>query len=460
MGRKRADITHRPSAGMMKEKETNALAAARDRGTLGIVGIHTTFWGSVGTASAERPGQRGENVIEGQHESGTPEKIDGPSRRWLRDYVDILTRGRNFGPPGGLWNESREGMRGYKREQTSKHLSHALGIFQDNTGYGIQSKFINHHANGTAAYAPGEAVVRGLFASLKARAGGRAPRSVDPVHSTSADVGRPSVHVGIDVPISCRQTQPRLVGRARRHVSPDRQAVPMGPRNAVTCRGAAKTDVGAVGTGEKDEGKSPEGVQTSHTLFSSSRRWNARSRWGGRQLSGRPTTSAASRLEEILIQSDCRMEDGIKTGLGKRQVKELSERWRGIESRKEPVHALDTLDGSPQRDENSSSSRSLMSTSYLLLGQQPVRTVHLAELTISLVQTVDGISWKPGPTQGKAPNLYVAMYRDGVEAQRTPTIKRSLAPNWNYLLKMVFHDSSLLFVRDKCLGTVDIDSPL
>ncbi|KAJ7807132.1 hypothetical protein B0H14DRAFT_2609939 [Mycena olivaceomarginata] len=116
---------------------------------------------------------RGENAIEGQHESGTPEKIDGSSRRWLRDYIDILT----------------------------------------------------------LAYAPGEAVVRRLCASLEAQTGGRAPRSADPVHSTSADVGRPSVHVGIDVVISCRQTQPRLVGRARRHVSPDRQAVPMGPRN-------------------------------------------------------------------------------------------------------------------------------------------------------------------------------------------------------------------------------------
>ncbi|KAJ6542498.1 hypothetical protein DFH09DRAFT_990785, partial [Mycena vulgaris] len=92
-----------------------------------------------------------------------------------------------------------------------------------------------------------------------------------------------------------------------------------------------------------------------------------------------------------------------------------------------------------------------MSTDYLLL-----------------VQTIDGIRWKPGPTHRKNPNLYVAIHCDGVEAQRTPTIKGTLAPNWNYLVKIssdqpvssislrVFHDSSLPFVRDKCLGAVDI----
>ncbi|KAJ6605499.1 hypothetical protein DFH09DRAFT_1067770 [Mycena vulgaris] len=108
--------------------------------------------------------------------------------------------------------------------------------------YGVQSKFMHHHVNcsGTAQRymlwlrKPSEGSVQ----VVEARTGGRAPRSAYPVDSTSADVGWPSVHVGIDVPISRRQTQPRPVGRARRHVSPDRQAVPTGPRNAVHVSGA------------------------------------------------------------------------------------------------------------------------------------------------------------------------------------------------------------------------------
>ncbi|KAJ6523409.1 hypothetical protein DFH09DRAFT_1096674 [Mycena vulgaris] len=99
--------------------------------------------------------------------------------------------------------------------------------------YGIQFKFIHHHVNCTAAYAPLRKPSEGSMQVVEARTRGRVPRSANPIDSTSADVGRPSVHVGIDVPISCRQTQPRPVGTARRHISPDRQAVPMGSRNAV-----------------------------------------------------------------------------------------------------------------------------------------------------------------------------------------------------------------------------------
>ncbi|KAJ6549379.1 hypothetical protein DFH09DRAFT_1086893 [Mycena vulgaris] len=73
-----------------------------------------------------------------------------------------------------------------------------------------------------------------------------------------------------------------------------------------------------------------------------------------------------------------------------------------------------------------SSSRTLMSTSYLLL-----------------VQTVDGIVWKPGPKHGKTPNLYVAVYQDGVELQRTPIIKRALAPKWGHVMNM-WPDRSIL----------------
>ncbi|KAJ7431599.1 hypothetical protein FB451DRAFT_1486595 [Mycena latifolia] len=81
------------------------------------------------------------------------------------------------------------------------------------------------------------------------------------------------------------------------------------------------------------------------------------------------------------------------------------------------------------------------------------------------VQTVDGILWKSGSTHGKTPNLYMAIYRDGVEIQRTRTVKRDLAPTWDHLSKIsdspstislrLYHDSSIPLVPDKCLGIVD-----
>ncbi|KAJ7688866.1 WD40-repeat-containing domain protein [Mycena rosella] len=84
-----------------------------------------------------------------------------------------------------------------------------------------------------------------------------------------------------------------------------------------------------------------------------------------------------------------------------------------------------------------------------------------------LVQTVAGVSWQQAPTHGKVPSLYVAIYADGVELQRTRTIKRELAPRWNHLSNIsdgtsvislrLFHDSALPFARDKCMGTVDTD---
>ncbi|KAJ7665616.1 hypothetical protein B0H17DRAFT_289558 [Mycena rosella] len=97
-------------------------------------------------------------------------------------------------------------------------------------------------------------------------------------------------------------------------------------------------------------------------------------------------------------------------------------------------------------------------------GSHCFRPIHSSSLP---VQTVSGISWRPGPTHGKTPNLYVAIYLDGLEFQRTHTVKRELAPRWDYLSKLsnrtskislrLFHDSSLPFARDKCLGTVDTD---
>ncbi|KAJ7108201.1 hypothetical protein C8R44DRAFT_884965 [Mycena epipterygia] len=82
------------------------------------------------------------------------------------------------------------------------------------------------------------------------------------------------------------------------------------------------------------------------------------------------------------------------------------------------------------------------------------------------VKSVDGIPWK---TNGKPPNLYVAIYRDDIELQRTRKIERELAPKWDHLLAIsldppsstlslrLFHHSLLPFVRDKCLATVVTD---
>ncbi|KAJ7697158.1 hypothetical protein B0H17DRAFT_1130472 [Mycena rosella] len=87
-----------------------------------------------------------------------------------------------------------------------------------------------------------------------------------------------------------------------------------------------------------------------------------------------------------------------------------------------------------------------------------------------LVQSVTGISWKPGPAHGKKPNLYVAIYQDGVEIKRTHTIKREIAPKWDYLANIpdpasspislrVFHDSSFPLVPDKHLATLNTSIP-
>ncbi|KAJ7480978.1 hypothetical protein FB451DRAFT_155281 [Mycena latifolia] len=83
------------------------------------------------------------------------------------------------------------------------------------------------------------------------------------------------------------------------------------------------------------------------------------------------------------------------------------------------------------------------------------------------VQTVDGITWKPGSTHGKKPNLYVAIHQDSAKVQRTRTVNRELAPTWDHTAKIsdsstaislrIYHDSSIPFAPDKCLGTVDTD---
>ncbi|KAJ7898882.1 hypothetical protein B0H14DRAFT_105493 [Mycena olivaceomarginata] len=52
-----------------------------------------------------------------------------------------------------------------------------------------------------------------------------------------------------------------------------------------------------------------------------------------------------------------------------------------------------------------------------------------------LVHSLDGFSWKPCPLRRKKPNLFVAIYQDGVE-QRTPAVKRYLTPKWEHLLKL------------------------
>ncbi|KAJ7144094.1 WD40 repeat-like protein [Mycena epipterygia] len=84
-----------------------------------------------------------------------------------------------------------------------------------------------------------------------------------------------------------------------------------------------------------------------------------------------------------------------------------------------------------------------------------------------LVKTVDGVSWKPAPPHHKTPRLYVAIHQAGVGVQRTSVIKGELSPQWDHLSKIssdspfstislkLFHNSSLPFVRDTCLGAAD-----
>ncbi|KAJ7615317.1 WD40-repeat-containing domain protein [Roridomyces roridus] len=84
-----------------------------------------------------------------------------------------------------------------------------------------------------------------------------------------------------------------------------------------------------------------------------------------------------------------------------------------------------------------------------------------------IVLSASGISWKPGPLHGKKPNLYVALYRDGKEVQRTRTIERNLDPKWEHIFHLsdsgislrVFHDSSNPLSSDKCLGIATVDIP-
>ncbi|KAJ7609458.1 WD40-repeat-containing domain protein [Roridomyces roridus] len=87
-----------------------------------------------------------------------------------------------------------------------------------------------------------------------------------------------------------------------------------------------------------------------------------------------------------------------------------------------------------------------------------------------IVLSVSAISWKPGPLHGKKPNLYVALYRDGKEVQRTRTIERNLEPKWEHIFTLatdsgsgvslrVFHDSCNPFSSDKCLGVTTVDLP-
>ncbi|KAJ6609708.1 hypothetical protein B0H10DRAFT_2225724 [Mycena sp. CBHHK59/15] len=86
-----------------------------------------------------------------------------------------------------------------------------------------------------------------------------------------------------------------------------------------------------------------------------------------------------------------------------------------------------------------------------------------------LVQSIGGLSWKPGLLQRRAPNLYVAIDLDGVRTHRTHTTKRDLAPKWNdistlssdnpssTLLLCLYHDTSFPGKPDTCLKTLDIN---
>ncbi|KAJ7906456.1 hypothetical protein B0H13DRAFT_1880610 [Mycena leptocephala] len=83
-----------------------------------------------------------------------------------------------------------------------------------------------------------------------------------------------------------------------------------------------------------------------------------------------------------------------------------------------------------------------------------------------LIQSVEGVWWKPGLFHHKEPNLCVVICQGDVEVHRTRT-KRGLAAQWENLSTIstdsdssaislqLFHESSLLG-GGSCLGVVDI----
>ncbi|KAF8134166.1 hypothetical protein K438DRAFT_1947590 [Mycena galopus ATCC 62051] len=87
---------------------------------------------------------------------------------------------------------------------------------------------------------------------------------------------------------------------------------------------------------------------------------------------------------------------------------------------------------------------------------------------VLLVQSAEGILWKPGPLQRKTPNLYVAIYQDNrdVAVHRTRA-KRSLTPEWrdcstisadsdaSAICLRLWHDSALPG-GNLCLGAANI----
>ncbi|KAJ7920990.1 hypothetical protein B0H13DRAFT_2318896 [Mycena leptocephala] len=93
----------------------------------------------------------------------------------------------------------------------------------------------------------------------------------------------------------------------------------------------------------------------------------------------------------------------------------------------------------------------------------------MSETYLLHVQSVNGISWKPGWSHHETPNLYAAILQDGIEVLRTKR-KRELAPKWDYSLKMcsssdspssvialrLCHDSSR-WGGDICVGVVHTD---
>ncbi|KAJ7192042.1 hypothetical protein GGX14DRAFT_596511 [Mycena pura] len=80
-----------------------------------------------------------------------------------------------------------------------------------------------------------------------------------------------------------------------------------------------------------------------------------------------------------------------------------------------------------------------------------------------LLESAQNIAWQPGPLHRKTPNLYMAIFQDGVKIHRT-VAKRSLVPRWDSLSKILsdsaisirlYHDP--LMGSDICLGSVDHD---
>ncbi|KAJ7605259.1 hypothetical protein DFH06DRAFT_259338 [Mycena polygramma] len=87
------------------------------------------------------------------------------------------------------------------------------------------------------------------------------------------------------------------------------------------------------------------------------------------------------------------------------------------------------------------------------------------------VCSVSGIQWNHSPLRTSSPNLYAKVYQDKQEIHRTPTVKRTLAPQWDDIFTIPDNPSAVISIklfhesrfRDFCLGealNIQLDDPL